>query len=154
MTDTRGAFQWIVRLLRANNIPFQITGGLAARSYGSTRPLADIDIDVAEKDIPKIAKLAQDKIIFGPKHFHNKNWDLELMTLKYKGQEIDIGGAMNTKIFHHRTKCWVRIPSVIQKAKLGYLYGMRVPIVRKKELIEYKTILGRIVDRDDVRQIG
>lgn len=141
-------------MLRKNRISFQITGGLAARAYGSKRPLADIDFDVLEKDIPKIAKLVQDHIVFEPKHFRNKNWDLELMTLEYRGQLIDIAGAKKTKVYDHRTKRWVGIPTDIRRAKIKPLFGMRVPVVGKEELIAYKTLLGRRVDKEDIRGIS
>lgn len=154
MKDTVSAFRWIVRLLRKHHIPFQITGGQAARVYGSKRPLVDIDFDVLEKDIPRIAELAQDYIVFGPKRFKSKNWDLELMTLEYQGQEIDIAGARKTKVFDHRAKRWIGIPTDLRKARLKYLYGMRVPVVGKEELIVYKTLLGRRVDKQDIRAIS
>lgn len=37
--------------LKENNIQFQISGGLAAITYGAKRPLYDIDIDVHKGDI-------------------------------------------------------------------------------------------------------
>lgn len=154
MKNTASAFCWIVGLLRKHRIPFQITGGLAARAYGSKRPLADIDMDVHEKDIPRIAALAHEYIVYGPKPFKNKNWDLVLMTIKYRGQEIDIGGAQKTRIFDHRAKQWVGIATDMHQAKLRYLYGLRVPVVSKEELIAYKSLLGRNVDKEDVRQLS
>ncbi|HLC94380.1 MAG TPA: hypothetical protein VJH96_02335 [Patescibacteria group bacterium] len=42
--DTKKAFRWIVGILQTYKIPFQITGGFAARFYGANRPLYDIDI--------------------------------------------------------------------------------------------------------------
>ena len=64
------AFEWIVTLLRRSNIQFQVTGGLAARAYGSTRALADIDLNVASKDLDKIARRCQGHIVFGPDHHY------------------------------------------------------------------------------------
>ncbi len=47
--NTKEAFCWIIDLLKKHKIPFQISGGLAARVYGASRKLADIDIDLSEK---------------------------------------------------------------------------------------------------------
>ena len=55
MKDTEGALKWIVKILRDHNIPFQISGGFAARIYGSKRELADIDIDVATDRLDELA---------------------------------------------------------------------------------------------------
>jgi hypothetical protein len=55
--ETRGsasAFQWIVRILETRAIPFAISGGLAAKSYGSLRELNDIDIDIPDDSFCKI----------------------------------------------------------------------------------------------------
>lgn len=46
--------------LKENNIQFQISGGLAAITYGAKRPLYDIDIDVHKGDIQKVRELFKD----------------------------------------------------------------------------------------------
>jgi len=69
LKNTENAFKWIVGILKKNNIPFQISGGLAARLYGSSRPLFDIDIDILDSSINKLAPLVQDYITYGPERF-------------------------------------------------------------------------------------
>lgn len=150
MKGTRAAFRWIVGVLRKHRIPFQITGGLAARAYGSDRPLVDIDIDVREEDMAKLAEAVRKYVVYGPKQFRNRNWDLKLMTLEYRGQLIDIGGAASTRVRDHRSKKWVAVPAKFGCAKKKMLYGLRVPVVQKEALINYKTRLGRRVDKIDL----
>lgn len=64
--DTEKAFKWIVGILEKHDVPFQVTGGLAARVYGSTRALNDIDIDISDDDLDKIFPDVEEHIIFGP----------------------------------------------------------------------------------------
>lgn len=98
MKHTAAAFHWIIHLLEDLHIQYLIDGGLTARAYGATRPLADIDIDVAEKDIPRLLPHVQEYIIFGPSRYKSDLWDLFLLTQNYRSQKIDICGAFNTKL--------------------------------------------------------
>ena len=66
--DTEAALRWIVRILQEGNIPFQITGGFAARMYGSMRALADIDIDVAGNRLNELAELVKEYSKYGLQH--------------------------------------------------------------------------------------
>ena len=55
MTDRRApaqAFRWIVGLLEELAIPFLLVGGLAARAYGASRELADIDFYAPGNRLP------------------------------------------------------------------------------------------------------
>jgi hypothetical protein len=147
------ALTWIAEILRENHIPFQLAGGLAARLYGSTRVLDDIDIDIPEEDFEKLTQLVQPYVIFGPEQFSDEHWEIFLITLDYHGQKIDLGGAYKTKIFNKQTQSWEEMVSDLSKAKLNLVFGIEVPVISLKDLIEYKTKLAREVDMDDVREI-
>ena len=90
---TKKALSWIIEILNRHKIDYQIAGGFAAKVYGSTRILNDIDIDISEKYFPVILTEINPYIIYGPSRFIDGKWDLELVTLNYNGQEIDISGA-------------------------------------------------------------
>lgn len=153
MNNVREALSWIIDIIQKHNIPFQIAGGLAAKAYGSTRKLWDIDIDISETDFCKIKNDVKPSITFGPSQFKNKSWDLFLMTLNYQGQEIDISGAYYTKIYNSKNNSWERIATDFSKVNNIEIYGLILPIIACEELIAYKKILSRPVDLLDVEYL-
>lgn len=136
---TEEAFKWIVSILQKHNISFQISGGLAAQAYGSTRKLNDIDIDIPNKKLVLILKEIQPYIIFGPGRYKDSTWDIDLVTLDYYGQEIDISGIRNAKIFNKLTKNWEALSPDLDNTQELQLFGIKVPVISKQELIDYKN---------------
>lgn len=152
MTLTATAFHFIIDILEKHRIPYKISGGLAARAYGSTRELADIDIDVPDECLPIIAKEVEHYIVFGPARYQDENWNLNLITLNYHGQDIDISGN-SAQIYNQQTGSWEEHASDLAVFEWKELFGRRVPVESKQCLINYKTKLGRPVDIEDVRQL-
>lgn len=148
--NTEGAFKWIVGLLREHAIPFQIGGGFAARLYGSGRELADIDIGVHDDALAKLYPHVQEYVTYGPDHYVDKKWDLQLMTLKYEGQEIDIVGRDTLMIFDKEANALVPGHRDLVAHEDFEVYGLVVPVIPKASLIAYKKKLQREVDRLDV----
>ncbi len=153
MRRTKEAFTWIVGLLREHKIPFHISGGCAANIYGSNRPLADIDIEIPDEKIYEIKNDVKKFIIYGPKRYKNKEFDLLLMTLKYKGQKIDICGINSLKLFDKNLKKWNKERIELSKAKKKKVYGLIVPVIPLKDLISYKKKISRDVDIQDVKTL-
>ena len=151
---TKAAFIWIIGLLQKLDIPFQITGGLAAIAYEATRPLEDIDIDIPEDKFDLIKAEVEDFIIYGPDQCKDESWDLMLMTLNYHGQLIDLSGADHAWICNKSTNKWEHLPSNFSMAKIKNVFGVDVPIISKDELIYYKKTIARPVDLVDIQQIN
>lgn len=59
MRDTKAALAWITGILKSSQVPFQISGGLAANVYGATRELADIDIDLPDEKFDLVRDFQQ-----------------------------------------------------------------------------------------------
>ena len=81
MKNTENAFRWIF---------YKISGGLAAQLHGAKRELADIDIEVSDADVGKVAQDVKPFIIFGPTRYIDENWNLELMTLSDQAISFDV----------------------------------------------------------------
>ncbi len=153
MKNTEEAFKWIVGILKKNKVHFQITGGLAAKFYGSIRPLADIDIDIRGDKFESILEDVKEYITMGPQRFMNDNWDLYMMTLRFKNQDIDIDSG-DVKIRPNKEGQWVSNITDFSKSGQGEIFGVTVPIIPKEELINYKKILSREVDIEDIKNLS
>lgn len=151
--NTEKAFHWIVGLLKKHNIPFQISGGFAARVYGVNRELADIDIGIPDDRFEDILEEVKTYLIYGPEHYLDDEWDLKLMTLRYEGQKIDIAGRDNIKIFDKQQNEWVPAHRDLTISEDMEVYGVIVPVIPKEALIAYKKKIGREVDIEDIKQL-
>jgi hypothetical protein len=151
--ETKRAFDWIVKILRKHKVPFEITGGLAAKVYGSRRKLADIDIEVPNSGFEDILPYIQKQLVSGPKRYTRKPFNLLLMTLKYDNQLIDISGADDEKVYDKKHRHWLKEKIDFTKATLKKLFAHIVPVVSRKELIKYKSETSRKVDKKDLKYI-
>lgn len=75
------------------------------------------------------------------------------MTLNYAGQEIDICGADEFKLFDAPTGQWRLVPADLHKSEEREVFGIKVPIVAKEDLINYKAMLARDTDLADIEAI-
>lgn len=151
MKNTEGALIWIVNILDSKKVQFQVTGGFAAKLYGSPRELADIDIDINDDDFEKIIDEVRPYIIFGPEQFKDENWDLRLMTLEYEGQVVDICGEAT--IFDKNNKEWILIKTDFSNCNYINIYSLDVPVISKESLVNYKNKLLRDVDVEDIKAL-
>jgi len=150
MKNTETAFKWIVDIIQKHNIPFQIKGGLASRLYGVDRELADIDISIPEDRFDEIIPDIRSFIKYGPDQYKDEEWDIKLITLKYEGQYIDISGAFEKKNFDKHNQKWVKTPSNFETSVYMDVYGLRVPVIAKEDLVAYKKLIQRDVDIFDL----
>ena len=150
---TINALRWIAGILNRKNILYQISGGFAAKIYGSRRPLNDIDIDIPENRFADIIEEGKPYIIFGPKQCNDGKWDLKLMTLNFEGQEIDIGGAYEAKVSAKDRTEWISIPADFSKVRKMEVEEILVNVVSPEELIAYKQHLDGDHQVEDINAV-
>ena len=150
---TINALKWIVEILNRKNIPYQVSGGFAAKLYGSIRPLNDIDIDMPESEFKSIMEEVKPYIIFGPQHINDGKWDMQIMTLNLKGQEIDIGGAFETKVSNQNRTKWIPIPVDFTQIKIMEVEDITVNTISPQELIAYKKHLDGDHQIEDINAV-
>jgi hypothetical protein len=154
-TDTqKHVLTFLTQTFNDNKISFQATGGLAAIAYGATRPLYDIDIDIYKNDVEKVRSLLKQYIV---EDWNNElegdedSFDLWMMTLDMDGVSIDISQLEES----HVRKIggdWVAQPEIMD-IEMRTVEGIELPIQNKQHLIEYKLLIARDTDLEDVEQM-
>lgn len=147
------ALKWIVTILNENAIPYQISGGFAAHLYGATRPINDIDIDIPEESFSLIMGKVKPYILDELQHYNDGKWDLQVMTLNYLDQEIDISGAFNTKVSNLERTEWISIPVDFSSSNQINLDGFIINIISPQQLIDYKKHLDGDHQIDDINAV-
>ena len=147
------ALRFIVGLLTERCIPFVVSGGLAARLYGCTRPLYDIDIDIPGQRFADLAPTVAPYLVrpWGP--FRDEHFDLLLATLDYGGQPIDLTAGDSVRLFDGAAGIWRRYPTDFSAIEYRTLFGLTLPVQARASLMEYKRYLARPVDLEDLGQL-
>lgn len=148
------ALIWIVKTLRKNKIPFQIVGGLAAKVYGARRKLNDIDIYIPFKGFKIILPNIKKYITWGPSESPGKMWDDYYVEIKYKGQYIELVSSDKARFLDKKNKKWINMDINYNKSRKLRVSGLVLPVMPKEQLIKYKSILNRKVDREDIKAIS
>ena len=76
------------------------------------------------------------------------------MTLKYKGQKIDLCGADSQKLYNKGGGKWVKERVKLSKEKKKKVYSLIVPVIPPKDLINYKRKISREVDIRDIESLS
>ncbi|MBF8221870.1 nucleotidyltransferase family protein [Halomonas sp. 328] len=149
----REATQWIVSLLKKRQIPFLVCGGLAARGYGATRALNDIDLFVPGEHFDAVVEAGQAFISKPARHYREAGWDLTYVQFKHSGIKIEVGSAHDPRIFDTHRQEWVALEIDFSRYRTVRLLGMELPLMLDEDLIRYKSALSRPVDLEDIRAI-
>jgi predicted nucleotidyltransferase len=156
LTDAqKNVLRFLVNTFTEHGIEFQITGGLAAITYGAVRPLYDIDIDVYKKDVEKIRELLAQYIV---EDWNNDlegdedNFDLWMMSLVIDGVPIDISQLEDSRV--RRVGGEWTAQSEVMNIEMRTIDGMSLPVLKKEDLIAYKQLIARDTDLEDIHQIS
>lgn len=149
--NQKESLEWIISIFEKHNIPFQIAGGLAAKIYGSTRSLNDIDIDVPQARIAEILDDVKEFITYGPIRHIDEKWDVYILALERNRQEFDISGGEDARIFDDTTQTWKTFPTDVEHPNWVEYEGMKLPVMHREELAKYKSFLNGDHQKEDIR---
>lgn len=153
MSPEARALAWIVDLLTRLDVPFQVVGGLAARAYGASRPLVDLDFYVPTDRLEEIAAAVSAHVVRPPAHHQDDDWDIVFTALEHEGVRIELGGADGARYFDRAARRWTAVEIDFAGAEHRAVLGIGVPLMPLDDLIAYKRALDRPVDREDLAEI-
>ena len=116
--------------------------------------LADIDIDI-DASFPAAATFLKEALPSGVSMARHKDayWDILYATFQLDGQVIDLCDGPSTRIFDRRDGTWKAYPTDFSAGVKHMAHGRNVWVMPKKNLVEYKSMLGRDVDLEDVKAL-
>src|SRR3989344_5571137 len=143
------AFDWIIGIFKRHKIPFVVSGGLAARAYGSKRELRDFDFDIANDGFEKILSDVRPYVTAGPEKHTSETFQNILLKFTYRGQQIDVAGASDAKIFNRAINEWSPDKTDLNRREMKYIFATSVPVMLTTDLLEYKSKSPRPPDSAD-----
>lgn len=150
----RSALEWIVHQLDTHETLYQIVGGMAARAYGAKRGLVDIDLYIDFSTSGDFLNSIEKHIYWGPNTVVDGPWKITYLKMDYHGQKIEIADIKDAAIFDHKTNVWIDQNIKLAASLKTILLGMEVSVMPKTQLIEYKQVLDRDVDRQDIEEMA
>src|ERR1700687_345578 len=80
----------LLDLLQAIGVTYQATGGLAGNFHGSLWPLNDIDCDVPQADLARLAAALGPTLIEGPRRIVGCEFDCVQVRASLQGVALDV----------------------------------------------------------------
>lgn len=154
MGSASRAFKWIIDIFKHHDVTFQVSGGLAATAYGSTRSIRDFDFDIANESFLKILSEVKSNVIFGPEYHRSVIYENLLLKLDREGQSIDIAGANDARIYDQEKQIWIKDPTDFTRCEMKNIYGIQVPVIHPEDLLICKRISPRPEDLVDIAAIN
>ncbi len=147
------ALRWITDLLSELDVPYQVVGGLAARCYGVSRPVADIDLYVPDRALTDIVAAAGSHVVAIPSRHRDAHWDLTFMKLLRSGWKIEVAGADSAMVRDNRTASWQPAAIRYEASERHEVAGVPLNVMPQAQLIDYKRGLARDVDEQDLDEL-
>jgi hypothetical protein len=139
-------FKKLLEMLRRENLPYALCGGLALAVYGITRATEDIDLIIEESSLPRIRELAASLgFRFDPRPMVFKEDAVRIYRMyKTEGEDFLV---LDLLLVTESTKAaWEGRRQV--QTQFGTVW-----VVSPPGLIHLKTFRGSAQDQEDIRKL-
>lgn len=87
------------------------------------------------------------------RRYREEGWDLEYVQFMYRTVKVEVGNAEGARIFDAGSGQWVALHIDFAQTCYAEVLGVEVPLMKVEDLIRYKKILDRPVDREDIVEV-
>ncbi len=130
---------------------YQFSGGFAGNLHGSRWPLHDLDVDVAQQDLSRLAALLQPYIYHPLSLYKDAEFRLQLLRAKCEGVDIDVSQAEDA--YGRCGGQWVPLGTNLARRQRVPLLDLHVWVQPLDALIAYKELIGRSADVAELRAL-
>ena len=145
------ALRWMVGIFSSVSPPYQLVGGRAARAYGATRPVHDIDVYVPGRHLASVAAAMGDHVAQSPKRHAGPQWRLIYLKARYAGWRIEVADTESTMYYDTQTQTWCPAAIDFGASETHTLFGVDAPVMPQDALATCKRRLDCPVDQTDLR---
>jgi hypothetical protein len=133
----------------SNNIKYQLTGGLAGNLYGSKWRLHDIDFETSFSNLAIIESHFAQFVTIKTSRYLDEEFSIWLLRLKVNDLEIDINEIEDFYLNGN-----IKIETNVEKATDKVFFGRKVKVQPLEDIINYKKILNRQADLNDLMKLS
>lgn len=149
----REALLWLSQRLAEHAIPYQICGGLAAIGYGSKRALNDIDLFVPAEHFSKAVSIGDAFTSKPAGRYQEGEWDVEYVQFIVAATKIEVGNAAKLRVRNASSNVWTDVIIDFANNHQLDIMGVELPVMAPKDLIHYKRLLARDVNKLDIAAV-
>src|SRR5262249_22589274 len=128
---------------------YQFSGGFAGNLHGSCWPLHDLDMEVAQQDLPRLAALMHPYISHPFGLYEDAEFRLYLLRAKIESVDIDVSQAEDA--YGRSGGQWLPLGTDLTRRQRVPLLDLHVWVQPLDALIAYKELIGRSADVAELR---
>jgi hypothetical protein len=145
------AIRRLLGFLDAAAACYQFSGGFAGNLHGSRWPLHDLDVDVAQRDLPRLAEFLQPYTYHPLGLYEDAEFRLHLVRATFEGVDIDVSQAEDA--YGCSGGQWVPLGTDLAHRQRVPWLDLHVWVQPLEALIAYKALIGRSADVAELRAL-
>jgi len=152
LTDSQErAVRRLLGFLDEAAVCYQFSGGFAGNLHGSRWPLHDLDVEVAQQDLPRLAALLHPYILRPLGWYEDAEFRLYLLGARIEGVDIDVSQAEDA--YGRSGDQWVLLGTDLARRQRVPFLDLQVWVQPLDALIAYKALIGRTADVAELRAL-